>query len=75
MQIAERLVPLRDAVASLRADGPLALVPTMGALHLGHMALVEAARERADHVVASIDLRPFDPADMAKAIAGSAYAR
>ena len=58
MQIAERLVPLRDAVASLRADGPLALVPTMGALHEGHLTLVREAKARAAHVAVSIFVNP-----------------
>lgn len=58
MQTVTRLDPLRSAVAALRADGPLALVPTMGALHDGHLTLVREARQRAAHVVVSIFVNP-----------------
>lgn len=60
MQIIRDVEALRSAVAGLRADGGrVALVPTMGALHAGHLALVAEARSRADHVVASIFVNPL----------------
>jgi len=53
------LAALRDAVREFRAEGMrVALVPTMGALHAGHIALVEAARGPGTKVVASIFVNP-----------------
>lgn len=59
MQTIRRLEELRASVAGFRAAGErVALVPTMGALHAGHIALVDAARRLADRVVVSIFVNP-----------------
>ncbi len=66
MQIIRRLEALRIALAGfVQAGDSVALVPTMGALHAGHMALVDAARRRATRVVASIFVNPkqFGPTE------------
>ena len=66
MQTVRDLAGLRDAVAAFRAEGAtIALVPTMGALHAGHMALIEAARRPGTKVIASIFVNPkqFGPTE------------
>ena len=56
----ERIDETRRFASGLRHDGRrLALVPTMGNLHDGHLALVRLAREHADSVVASIFVNPL----------------
>ncbi|MFL6789266.1 MAG: pantoate--beta-alanine ligase [Sphingomicrobium sp.] len=60
MQIIRRLSDLDPALLPWREQGQtIALVPTMGALHAGHMALIEAARNEADRVAASIFVNPL----------------
>ena len=66
MLIIETLPLLRQHIRRLREQGQrVALVPTMGNLHDGHMKLVDEARDRADVVVVSIFVNPmqFDRAD------------
>jgi pantoate--beta-alanine ligase len=65
VQTVDRLESLREAVDTLRAKGPLALVPTMGALHEGHLALVREARAKAASVAVSIFVNPaqFGPGE------------
>jgi pantoate--beta-alanine ligase len=59
VQIVRDIETLNSAVAELRSDAArIAFVPTMGALHAGHMALIAEGRRRADHVVASIFVNP-----------------
>jgi pantoate--beta-alanine ligase len=59
MQVLSTVHEMRAACRAVRKSGQsLALVPTMGALHAGHIALVRAARAKCDVVAASIFVNP-----------------
>ncbi len=60
METVHDIAAARAAIRAARAAGHrIALVPTMGNLHAGHMALVDRAREAGDFVVASVFVNPL----------------
>ena len=59
MEVAETIESIRSVVKAARSGGKkISLVPTMGALHIGHISLIEAAVKECDFVVVSIFVNP-----------------
>lgn len=66
MEVAETIMSVRSLVEAARRRGEkVGLVPTMGALHVGHVSLIEAAVKDCDFVVVSIFVNPtqFGPGE------------
>ncbi|MCC5942696.1 MAG: pantoate--beta-alanine ligase [Balneolaceae bacterium] len=59
MEISRTIGEARELISQFKSSGQtIALVPTMGALHKGHLSLIRQAKKRADHVIVSIFVNP-----------------
>ena len=60
MDIVRTVAELRSHVSMWRSEGlSVALVPTMGSLHAGHLSLMKVGKERSDRVIATIFVNPL----------------
>jgi len=70
MEIFKKIAPLKVYLEEIRRSGKtIGLVPTMGALHKGHIALISASRAQNSHTICSIYVNPMqfnNPADLQK---------
>ena len=70
MEICRTIIEVRNILQNTReAKKSIGLVPTMGALHQGHLKLIEASKKKCDFTVASIFVNPTqfnNPEDLTK---------
>ncbi|MEO0069879.1 MAG: pantoate--beta-alanine ligase [candidate division WOR-3 bacterium] len=54
MRVVKTVKTMQRVAEQLRSEGRVGFVPTMGALHQGHLKLMEVAREKCDRMMVSI---------------------